>query len=327
MFFLAPPSSDDVWMLRSARQDDQRHDVNRAVLLGCVPSTIDQIPEVDAEENADEAVIEAYPTLFGALSEGGLAINVTIPPSTSDDTTRETVVQTKLDVPYAYLRLAETHEPRPKRGGGEGQSQMKREPAPRVIKRSNSKRPSELIIAHIRGSAEHDDSPTSSEARQVPAHNVFNNRRRRSGSELGQYGVALPEPPQVGASVPRTKGQLRRLSPKQAAQELYYSRVSAGTTDHDKAGSADYFEQSAREVEEGEEEAVSPRSGFTIRKQVKLGSFRKLEFDVASPIKRLELDSAGVDGEIYSDSARYDALKERRRGTRKVATTREDASG
>lgn len=76
---------------------------NGTAVFGAVPSTIDAAPAL--ADNADAAPrVRHFPGAFGALSEGGMALTVTIP--------GEPVTKTKIDVPFASVTAtaAPAHE-------------------------------------------------------------------------------------------------------------------------------------------------------------------------------------------------------------------------
>lgn len=98
MFFLAPrkansPSLEDVRYMAGS---------DRAMTLGVLPSSIDELPEDLTHERASQEnaslAVHHYHDAFGMLSEGGMALTMT--------TEHNGETQTKIDVPFSNLTIS-----------------------------------------------------------------------------------------------------------------------------------------------------------------------------------------------------------------------------
>lgn len=102
MFFLGPMEAKDS---HDARMGQFLGDADAAVCFGALPSSIDAAPTpaVSSEGDADGTRVTFEPGLFGALSEGGMALTATPPGKAATS-------QSKFDVPYCYVSVTEKDE-------------------------------------------------------------------------------------------------------------------------------------------------------------------------------------------------------------------------
>ena len=103
MFFIAPRNL-TTSSTADAGGSDMEHlaPASHAAVFGAIPSTMDDLPlaNVDAETRSSDVDFKHYPSFFGVLSEGGMAV-------TMEDGDPKVVVQTKVDVPFS--RFSVTH--------------------------------------------------------------------------------------------------------------------------------------------------------------------------------------------------------------------------
>lgn len=94
MFFLAPKDAKPPPAL-TQKMSTLVRTAERSAVFGVLPSTVDVVPKDEIPDSQTAAQVKHQPGLFGALSEGGMAIKIT-----SGDTV---ISQSKYDVPFGYL--------------------------------------------------------------------------------------------------------------------------------------------------------------------------------------------------------------------------------
>ncbi|WPH02580.1 Hypothetical protein R9X50_00544500 [Acrodontium crateriforme] len=96
MFFLAMKDGAP----NTERTDLLDRSTGQSVVFGAIPSTIDVVPSHNQPETEsdEKSLITHHANFFGALSEGGMAFNLT---------TENGQVKTKFDVPYGSIRARE----------------------------------------------------------------------------------------------------------------------------------------------------------------------------------------------------------------------------
>lgn len=99
MFFLAPRDA-KFPPARTGKISQLLRTAERSAIFGAIPSTVDAVPQDDFSGSQEKFQVKHQPGVFGALSEGGLAIKVT-----RGDTV---LSQTKYDIPFGYIAFTGT---------------------------------------------------------------------------------------------------------------------------------------------------------------------------------------------------------------------------
>lgn len=96
MFFLAPKGAPSSSLLNDIRYTEES---NGAMILGVIPSSIDEVSEGPVSGSTDNASLTEHHhrDMFGMLSEGGMAVTLV---KKEDDP-----IQTKIDVPFGNLKI------------------------------------------------------------------------------------------------------------------------------------------------------------------------------------------------------------------------------
>ncbi|KAK5108533.1 hypothetical protein LTR62_008189 [Meristemomyces frigidus] len=112
IMFLLAPRDGGRFEEGSALVWDFMNKADQAAIFGAIPSTIDMMPDNSTiGEEDSQAMVRHHRGLFGALSEGGLALTIARHDATYRHTTHvpdANVVQTKFDVPFSHLRITES---------------------------------------------------------------------------------------------------------------------------------------------------------------------------------------------------------------------------
>ncbi|KAK3673457.1 hypothetical protein LTR78_006691 [Recurvomyces mirabilis] len=110
MFFLAPRDTEQFEEGRKSAWNFVNR-ADRSAIFGAIPSTIDLVPDELTSDRGrtTDATIRHRPNLFGAYSEGGLALDVLINDQRLNNGEPRSAIhtQTKLDVPYSHFRITE----------------------------------------------------------------------------------------------------------------------------------------------------------------------------------------------------------------------------
>ncbi|KAK4556920.1 hypothetical protein LTR86_005901 [Recurvomyces mirabilis] len=110
MFLIAPRDTEQFEEGRKSAWNFVNR-ADRSAVFGAIPSTIDLVPDELTSDRVGTTAptIRHQPNLFGAYSEGGLALDVLINDQRLNDGEPRSAIhtQTKLDVPYSHFRITE----------------------------------------------------------------------------------------------------------------------------------------------------------------------------------------------------------------------------